>query len=163
MNIAELIAGHLLDVYAGQNWTEVNLESTLKDLNHQEASQVTPASTNTIAALVQHLAFWNRVMIQRTQGIMVVIPASNGFENAALANEEAWQSLKQDCFSSGRALAEAISALTAEQLQEPILAGYPTAYKSLQGCVEHVHYHLGQIVILKQLIRAINTYNKEVT
>jgi len=50
MNIAELIAEHLLDVYAGQNWTEVNLQFTLADISYEEASQLTPTSANTIAA-----------------------------------------------------------------------------------------------------------------
>lgn len=156
MNIAELISRHLLDVYAGQNWTEVNLKSTLEGITFEEASQTTPASANTIAGLVHHLAFWNRVMAQRSRGEKVEIPESNGFDNSPLTNEDHWQSLKQDCFKSGKVLAEAISSLSNEQLQQAILPGYPSAYKSLQGAVEHVDYHLGQIVILKQLIRALN-------
>lgn len=153
MNIAALIAGHLLDVYAGQNWTEVNLKSTLEDLTFEEASQITPASSNTIAGLVNHLAFWNRVMAVRIRGEKVEIPESNGFDNSPLADEDEWQSLKKDCFKSGKVLAEAIRKLSNEQLQLEILPGYPSAYKSLQGAVEHVHYHLGQMVILKQLLR----------
>lgn len=156
MNIAELIAEHLLDVYAGQNWTEVNLQFTLADISYEEASQLTPASANTIAGLLHHLIFWNHVMADRVRGVQVAIPESNGFENAPLEDVDQWHSLQVACFKSGKALAEVISKLTAEELQQPILSGYPTAYKSLQGCVEHVHYHLGQIVILKQLIRALN-------
>lgn len=156
MNIAELIAEHLLDVYAGQNWTEVNLQFTLGDISYEEASQLTPASANTIAGLLHHLNFWNQVMTDRIRGIRAAIPESNGFENTPLEDVEQWQSLQIACFKSGKALAEVIRKLTAEELQQPILPGYPTAYKSLQGCVEHVHYHVGQIVILKQLIRALN-------
>lgn len=159
MNIAEHIARHLRDVYAGQNWTEVNLQTTLEDVTYEEASQVTPASVNTIAGLVHHLAFWNRVMAQRAGGIRVEIPESNGYDNAPSIDPDHWHNLKKDCFQSGRHLADVISALSTDQLQQEILPGYPTAYKSLQGCVEHVHYHLGQIVILKQLVRALNVQN----
>lgn len=155
MNIAEHISRHLLDVYAGQNWTEVNLQSTLEDITYEEASEVTPASVNTIAGLVQHLAFWNRVMAQRSMGIRVEIPESNGYDNSALTGETQWEGLKKECFKSGKALAEVISKLSTDQLEQAILPGYPSAYKSLQGCVEHVHYHLGQIVILKQLVRTL--------
>ena len=157
MNIAELIAGHLLDVYAGQNWTEVNLKTTLEDISYDEASRLTPASGNTIAGLVHHLAFWNKVMMQRVQGIRVEIPVSNGFYNSPLEDEGQWRGLKSECFESGKALAEVISKLSNEQLQEPILPAYPSLYKNLQGTVEHVHYHLGQIVILKQLNKALYT------
>jgi hypothetical protein len=159
MNIAEDIARHLRDVYAGQNWTEVNLQTTLEDVSYEEASEVTPASVNTIAGLVHHLAFWNRVMAQRIAGMRVEIPESNGYDNAALNDSATWHNLKKECFQSGNALAAAIEKLTAEQLEQEILPGYPSAYKSLQGCVEHVHYHLGQIVILKQLLRALHVKN----
>jgi uncharacterized damage-inducible protein DinB len=153
MNLSELIAQHLLDVHEGDNWTEVNLLSTLETVSFQEASKSTAASVNTIAGLVHHLTFWNSVMLQRLQGTHMEIPPSNGFDNAALPDEQSWYILKQQCLQSARALAYAISNLEIERLQEPILPGYPTAYKSLQGSVEHVHYHLGQIVILKQLIK----------
>jgi len=154
MNIAEHIARHLRDVYAGQNWTEVNLQDTLEDITYEEASQLTPASVNTIAGLVHHLAFWNRVMAQRMAGIRVEIPESNGYDNSPLLEAGQWQHLKKECFQTGEALAHVISVLPTARLEQEILPGYPTAYKSLQGCVEHVHYHLGQIVLLKQLIRA---------
>lgn len=156
MNIAALIAGHLLDVYAGQNWTGVNLKSTIDDVTYTEAGQITPASSSTIAGLVHHLAFWNQVMTLRIRGEKVEITESNGFDSAPLADEDEWQSLKKDCFKSGKDLAEAIRTLRNEQLAQEILPCYPSAYKSLQGAVEHVHYHLGQIVILKQLLRALN-------
>lgn len=159
MNIAEHIARHLRDVYAGQNWTEVNLQTTLEDVSYEEASEVTPASVNTIAGLVHHLTFWNRVIAQRIAGMKVEMPESNGYDNAALNDPATWHNLKKECFQSGNALAAAIEQLTAEQLEQEILPGYPTAYKSLQGCVEHVHYHLGQIVILKQLLRALHVKN----
>jgi hypothetical protein len=159
MNISELIAQHLLDVHEGDNWTEVNLISILDQISFQEASQLTAASVNTISGLVHHLTFWNSVMLQRVQGIPVEIPLSNGFNNAALPDEQSWHILKQQCLQSARTLAYAISGLDIERLQQPILPGHPTAFKSLQGSVEHVHYHLGQIVIMKQLIQAKKTDN----
>ncbi len=156
MNIAEQISRHFLDVYAGENWTEVNLQSTLEDLNYLEASTLTPASVNTISGLLHHLHYWNQVMAQRIDGIRVKIPLSNGFNNEPLETEDQWTNLKRQCFKSAEQLAAAIRGLSQDQLQQPILEDYPTAYKSLQGSVEHVHYHLGQMVMLKQLIRALD-------
>lgn len=156
MDIAEQISRHLLDVYAGENWTEVNLQSTIDDLTYQEASELTPASINTISGLLHHLHYWNEVMAQRIAGVRVKIEPSNGFNNEPLESEAQWINLKQACFKSAEQLATAIRGLSEAQLQAPILEDYPTAYKSLQGSVEHVHYHLGQIVILKNLIRALD-------
>jgi hypothetical protein len=157
MDISSLIAQHIIDVFEGDNWTEVNVIYTLADLNHVEASQKTQASVNTIAGLVHHLRFWNDVMAQRIRGQHIDIPDANGFDNSPLADAESWKTLVESCLASGRRLAEAVAAVEVSRLQQPILTGLPTAYKSLQGSVEHVHYHLGQIVILKQLIRAQNS------
>jgi hypothetical protein len=153
MNISSLIAQHIIDVHEGNNWTEVDLISTLNGINYKEASLLTPASVNTIAGLVHHLRFWNDVMTKRIHGQDVDIPDSNGYDNLPLADGESWNTLVESCLASGRRLAEAIAGVEASRLDEPILTGSSTAYKNLQGSVEHVHYHLGQIVILKQLIK----------
>ena len=31
---------------------------------------------------------------------------------------------------------------------------YGTYYENIQGVIEHLHYHLGQIVVVKKIIRA---------
>jgi hypothetical protein len=154
MKITEQIARHIIEVHDGDNWTEVNLKDTLSDVSVLEARTRTVASANTIASLLQHLTYWNRVMIKRIRGINVEIPESNGFDVAVLDSEEEWENLKADSLRSAHELAEAVRSFPDHQLESPMLPGHSTAYKNLQGTSEHVHYHLGQIVILKQLIRS---------
>lgn len=154
MKTTDLIAQHLLDVHNGNNWTEVDLTGTLNDVSLKEATTVTSASPNTIATLLHHITYWNRVMVQRTKGIKVEVPESNGFDMQPLQTPSDWEALKQDNITSANELAEAIRNFDETKLEEPILPGYSSVYKNLQGSVEHVHYHLGQIVILKKLIKA---------
>ena len=153
MNITSLIAQHLIDVHEGNNWTEVDITTTLQDVNLKEAITRTQASPNTIASLLHHITFWNRVMVQRAQGTAVQINDANGYDHPPLNAEADWQNLKSDNIQSAHELATAIRQFDEAKLLEPILPNYSTAYKNLQGSVEHVHYHLGQIVILKKLIR----------
>ena len=152
MEITVLIAQHLLAVHIGNNWTDVDLSGTLKDVTAAEAIVVTAASPNTIASLVHHITYWNRHMIGRMNGIEAPIPPSNGFD---LPENFDWQQLKEDNIASAHELAMAICKYDATRLEQPILPGYSSAYKNLQGSVEHVHYHLGQIVIIKNLIRRL--------
>jgi hypothetical protein len=154
MDITEYIAQHIIEVHEGNNWTEVNVRDTLQDVSVLEATTRTNASANTIAALLHHLTYWNRVMVQRIGGIDVAIPESNGFDVPLIQSEEEWTFLKEDNLTSAHELAAAVRSFPAHQLELPILPEYSTAYKNLQGTSEHVHYHLGQIVVLKQLIRA---------
>jgi hypothetical protein len=153
MNVAKLVAQHILDVYKGNNWTEVNVNDTLNDVTLSEAITVTDASTNTIAALVHHLAFWNKAMTARLKGIDMEIPSDNGFKTTELKTEADWQKLKENNLISAEELADTVGKIDDERLFQPIVPGRSSIYKNAQGSVEHMHYHLGQIVILKQLIR----------
>ncbi|EOR96149.1 hypothetical protein ADIARSV_0662 [Arcticibacter svalbardensis MN12-7] len=154
MKITELIAQNIIDVQEGDNWTEVNIKTTVQDISVEEANSTTAASTNTIATLLHHLTYWNRVMVQRMNGIDVVVPDTNGFDMSAIQTEKEWDLLKEDNVHSAHELATAIIGLDETLLTSPILPGYSSAYKHLQGSCEHIHYHLGQMVILKQLVRA---------
>lgn len=154
MHLTHAIAQHVLDVHAGNNWTEVDLAHTLADVEWREAETRTLASPNTIASLVRHLIFWNGVMARRAQGQPSEIGPANGFDaGPPLRTEADWHALLAELQRSGQALAAAIRAVPDEQLPAAILPGYASGYKNLQGAVEHLHYHLGQLTLLKQLVR----------
>lgn len=154
MKTTELIAQHILEVHEGNNWTDSAITAALADVTVNDATRQTAASVNTIASLLHHITFWNRLMVQRINGIDVPETESNGYDVPALQTEAEWQALKADNIKSAHELAAAIRAFDENRLQLPILPGYTTAYRNLQGTSEHIHYHLGQMVILKQLIHA---------
>lgn len=156
MKITEHIAAHLLEAHEGNNWTEVDVRSALEDVTLKEATTLTKASVNSIASLLQHLTYWNRVMVKRINGIEVSDTEDNGFFGPFLHDEKDWIWLKEDNIASAHELANSIRSFNEARLELPILPDHASAYKNLQGSVEHVHYHLGQIVILKHLIRAGN-------
>jgi len=154
MNLLNHIAQHVLDVHRGDNWTEVNIQNTLQDVLLHEATTITPASPNSIAMLLHHLTFYNEIVLQRLLDIYTAIPQSNGFEIPALDSEEDWQRLQHRNLQSANALAEGILQFPEQRLFELTANGKTTFYKNLHGIAEHAHYHLGQMVILKKLIRA---------
>jgi len=151
MDIKSLIAQHVIEAHEGGNWTSNSIKETLQDVSLSAATNVTAASQNTIAAILHHLSYWNRVMIQRIAGIAVEIPDSNGFDVPAITTDQEWKALQEDNIKSAHELASAIRAVDPEDLTSPILPGYSSTYKNLQGTVEHIHYHLGQMTMLKRL------------
>lgn len=154
MKMTSLIANHITDVYEGGNWTEVSLADVLKDTKLSEAVTLTEASPNTIASLLHHLTFWNRLMIKRMQGVDVFVDEKNGYNLPALQTEEDWKQLQTDGYLSAHELAAAIAGFDESKLFELLVQNGSSAYKNFQGTVEHTHYHLGQMVILKKLIKA---------
>ena len=155
MSVSEAIAQHLLDIHFGENWTDSWITQTLQDVSRKEAVQVTAGSVNTIAALLYHITFYNRVIEQRLKGTDPYINEANGFDLPALHSDEDWEALKADNLQSAKDLAILIKGLPDTQLQQSMLniPGSGSYYRQLHGVIEHAHYHLGQIVILKNLIR----------
>ena len=156
MKLTELIAQHILEVHEGNNWTDSAIADALKDITLDEAIQKTPASPNTIASLLHHITYWNRLCVTRINGTHVEVPESNGYDVPELRSAQEWQALKADNIQSAHEVAAAIRAFDESKLALPILPGYATAYRNFQGTAEHIHYHLGQMVLLKQLIRTKN-------
>jgi len=153
MNITALIAQHLIQVHEGGSWTEIDITSTLQDILLQEATMRTAATPNTIAALLHHITFWNIEVMQRAKGVITQVDEANGFNHPPINTEADWQQLKKDNIQSAHQLAAAIEEFDETKLFDPMKTHSASAYKNFQGAVEHVHYHLGQIVILKKLIR----------
>lgn len=154
MSLLKNIAQHVLEVHEGDNWTEVTIKDTLQDVSLREAVTITIASPNSIAALLYHLTFYNEVVLQRLLGIYEAIPSSNGFDLPVLSSEESWQKLKDNNLQSAHKLSEGILLFPEDRLFDLTANGGSTYYKNLHGIAEHAHYHLGQMVILKKLIRA---------
>lgn len=152
MKVQEEVARHIMEVYEG-NWSAINMEDLLADINWQEATAKVPGLDNTIAKLLNHITFYNEIIIERLHGHSPEINEANGFDAAPISNDEDWEMLKQRNFESFAVLAGAARKLKPERLSQPIIPGKTQTYKSLHGVVEHAFYHMGQIMVLKKLIR----------
>ena len=152
MKISEAIAQHILELYFGNNWTDVNVRETVQDVTLAEALTKTNASPNTIASILQHMTFYNKIILERLHGRNPEIDQINGYDLPPLQNEEAWELLKENSLQSAQELADDARVIPDDTLQEPIIEDNSSRYKSLHGVTEHGYYHLGQIVILKKLL-----------
>ena len=153
MKITESIAQHITEVHEGGNWTDVNIKDALADVSFKEAATVTKASNNTIAALVHHISFYNDLVMQRLSGANPVINEANGFDVPSIKNEDDWTKIKERNLQSAQQLANSVLQFEEKNIFKLTPTGFTTHYKTLHGNVEHAHYHLGQIVLLKKLIR----------
>src|SRR6476646_8821900 len=133
MKITDLIALHITEVFEGNNWTDVNIKDTIEDIDYREATTVTKASYNTIAALLHHLNFYNDVVSMRLMGINPEIDEVNGFNVPTIKNEYDWQQLKDAAFASAHNLADKIRKFPEERLWEETVSGLSTYYKTFHG------------------------------
>ena len=154
MNITHLIAESIMQAYEGNNWTSVSIAETLQNVIFQEAMQQTNGSPNTIASLTHHLQYWNEIMMKRINGEAPEIGAANGFDVPAFQNEEAWKQLIESTHQSFIELSNAVKNFPEEKLMDITPKGKSSYYKNMQGIAEHAYYHLGQILIIKHLVKA---------
>jgi hypothetical protein len=152
MNWTSQIAKQIRDVHFGGNWTDVNLKETLSGLSWQQA--VTRLySFNTIAALVYHMNYYVCAVSKVLQGEPLRASDKFSFSHPPVLNQEDWENLLEKTWKD----AENFAVLT-ENLEEPILwenfseNKYGNHYRNIQGVIEHTHYHLGQIVLIKKLL-----------
>lgn len=153
MNTCEQIAKHLRDVHFGENWTAVNLADVLQDVTWQEAT-TRPGSLHSIASLVYHMNYYLRATIGVMQGGPLEAHDSESFDCPAIASEEDWQALQAQTRSTVNDVAKRVESMPESQLAEPFAdGGLGTWFRCLMGPVEHCHYHLGQIIMIKRLVR----------
>lgn len=152
MQIAPLVAQHVAEIVHG-NWTEIYLDDVTADVTYAEAIALPAGITNSIAMLVNHLGLYNYIVGERLKGNNPQPGDDNGFA-IDIKNEEDWQQLRQNVLNSFKTLADAVKVLPDEKLSAFTPAGHTTFYKTLHGISEHAHYHLGQIMLIKKIIRA---------
>lgn len=152
MNLSAHIAKHLRDVHFGGNWTGVNLNDTLSGVTCQQATTKI-ASFNTIAALVFHINYYAAGILKVLQGGPLDIRDKYSFDLPTIQSDDDWQALLNKMWTNAETLATLVETLPASKLEEIFVEEkYGTYYRNLQGFVEHTHYHLGQIVLIKKLL-----------
>jgi len=126
------------------------------ELAHRRVS----GAPHTIYEELWHLAFWQQIMLDWMSGIETPYPASvdDPFPTEAQTAGESWDELRER-FLSGASEAASIasdSSRLTKPLQRPFRPGQPARPMNLQdeliSLAAHNAYHLGRIVLLRQVL-----------
>lgn len=154
MNTLQQIAKHLQEVFFGGNWTTVNLKDTLADVTWQQA--VTPVySFNTIATLVYHMTYYVTAVTKVLEGGPLDASDKLSFNHPPITSQQEWDNFLDAKWLEAEHFAKLIEKLPENILEENFSdSKYGIYYRNLHGLIEHTHYHLGQIVLIKKIIAA---------
>lgn len=154
MNNSTLLARHFREVHFGGNWTESSLKEVLTDITHEEAIARVD-SLNTIAALVYHMNYYVVAVLNVLEGRPLNSSDKLSFLHPPIENEDDWKSLLNKVWSDAEAFSSLLEVFPDSRLAEIFSEErYGTYYRNLLGVIEHTHYHLGQVVIIKKLLRS---------
>lgn len=150
MSVPIVLSESLQHIYHGKPWLDVTLLDHLQDVNAQQAAQRVNQSHN-IWELVNHLIYWHQNVIRKLHGQAAdqegdlpdfYMPENHGENN--------WQATLQRLEHSIMQMVETIRNFPEEKLYVYVPESQHTAYYYINGVLQHVAYHLGQIVLLRK-------------
>ncbi len=152
MNVTAQIAKHLRDVCFGGNWTSSNLKDNLADVTWQQATTQV-YSFNTIATLVYHMSYFISAVSKVLQGGPLDAKDKYSFDHPPIRSREDWEKMLERVWMDAEHFAGLIEQLPDSRLWEDFSDNkYGNYYRNLHGIIEHIHYHLGQIVLIKKML-----------
>ena len=147
------LAKHFREVFFGGNWCTVSLKPILADVTRTEA-MTEVHSFNTILALTYHIGYYVTAVLKVLQGNTLDAHDKYSFEHPVVNSEEEWQQLQQMIWDDAEAFAALVEQLPEEQLWQDFAdPKYGIYFRNLFGVIEHTHYHLGQVALIKKLVK----------
>jgi hypothetical protein len=155
MTTIQQIARHFRAVYFGGNWTAVNLKDTLADVSWQQATKKLQG-LNSIAALVFHINYYVDPVLKVLQGEPLQASDRFSFSLPPVSSENDWQQMVSKVITEAEVFAMQIENLDEAKLFEEFSdPRYGNYFRNLLGIIEHTHYHLGQIVLIKKMLNSV--------
>jgi len=156
MNIrSTILANRFREVMLDGKWVaNTNIQEVLHSVSIQTANR-TLYSLNSIALLSQHLHYYVAGILTVLNGGALDIRDQYSFNFPALETDEDWiafqEIFRKDCIEFTR-LTEQLSdrELDAVFTDEK----YGTYSRNIDCMIEHAYYHLGQMVMLRNIFKA---------
>jgi len=153
MSVSQQIAKHFRELHFGGNWTYSYLKEHLADVTFEE-SVTKVYDLNTIAALVFHINYFVVSVIGVLQGGPLEGHDKYSFDHPPIRSEQDWKNMLDKLYQDAETFAVLVEQLPDDTLWTILSEEkYGSFYRNLHGIIEHSHYHLGQIVVIKKIIR----------
>ncbi len=152
MNLTAQIAKQLRDLHFGGNWTWSNLKDQLADVTWEQATTKV-YSFNTIAVLVFHTNYFVDAVLKVLRGGPLDAKDKYSFDHPPIQSQEDWEKMLDKVWTDAETFATLIEQMPESKLWEDFSDNkYGNYYRNIHGIIEHTHYHLGQIVLIKKLL-----------
>jgi len=152
MNQSKHLANNLHQVYFGGNWTASNFKATLENVSLEMATKKI-GDLNTILVLTFHIHYYLKGTMDALKTGDLTIRDKFSFNHPELKTETEWQEFQDNVWTEAKEFILLIKNLNDDLLNTNFIEEkYGTYYRNLAGIIEHTHYHLGQIAIIKKLM-----------
>lgn len=147
------ISKHFREIYFGGNWTCSNLKDQLSDITWLEATTKL-YNLNTIATLTYHIHYYVKAVSAVLNGNSLQAKDELSFTHPPIQSQEDWVLFLDQIWQEAHLFSDQLKSVSDETLEQNFTdVKYGIYYRNLQGIIEHSHYHLGQISLIKKIIR----------
>jgi hypothetical protein len=150
--LCKQLAKHFRDVHYGGNWTVSCLKDQLNGITWEHATKKIE-SFNTIAALVYHIHYFVHAALEVLEGKPLNAHDKFSFDHPPIQNQQDWDTLLEKVWADANDFAAHVEKLSDEKIWQPFAdEKYGNWYRNIAGIIEHTHYHLGQIALIRKVI-----------
>lgn len=154
MSLINQTAIRFREVILSGRWiANTNFYDQLKDINFQQAT-TRIGDLNTIAMLTFHIDYYIAGILQVFDGGTLDIRDKYSYDMPEIKDEQQWEDMKQKLWEDAEKFAQHIEKMTKEQLHGVFVEEkYGNYLRNIDAMIEHSYYHLGQLVLLKKMIK----------
>ncbi|AHF16630.1 DinB family protein [Niabella soli] len=154
VNLASALAQQFKEVHFTKDWVSTtSLKTQLENTNWQQATARLGAH-NTIAALAFHINYYIAGIIKVLEGGELDIHDQNSFDAPAIRSAEDWEALKSRLWTDAKRFVALVAQMPADRMHLPFAnKNYGSNYRNINAMIQHIYYHLGQIVLLNKLLQ----------
>jgi uncharacterized damage-inducible protein DinB len=148
---ANRIQEQLKRSFEGGAWHGPSILELLADVDAAKAAARPIGGAHTIWELVLHITAWNKGGVRRLNGDRADLTDEENFPAVTDTSDEAWQQAIYELKRAQGELNDAIEGIEEDRLDQPIITGMSSVYRTLHGIIQHGLYHAGQIALLKKI------------
>lgn len=151
------VRGYILQLeqlFNGESWQGESFPGKLDDVDEKTAF-IQPAGVHSIAEIVWHCIYWRTVLLKRVGGDKDYRDRTMkkmNFLSVKKLQEKGWQVLVSELNETQGSLLEFLRTKNDNDLSAVIAAGDSLDHM-LEGIVHHDLYHLGQIGLVKKMVK----------
>jgi len=154
MTNAQQLANRFREVFLDGTWiANTNYKHQLSDVTLEQANTKI-ADLNTIALLTCHINYYVAGILQVFQGGTLDIRDKYSFAFEAPNSEKEWQNIVTELLTNAEAYAKHFENFSEDKLHQVFVKEeYGNYHRNIDAMIEHAYYHLGQISLIKKLVK----------
>ncbi len=154
MNFSQQLAHQFREAHLNGKWlANTNLKEQLENTTWEQANEKI-GDHNPIALLAFHLNYYIDGICRVFEGGTLDISDKYAFDAPPINSSEDLEARKQKLWNDADRFAKLVEQIPDEDLEKPFAnMNYGSNYLNISTMIQHIYYHLGQIVLVRKLLK----------